>query len=49
MNCGHEEITEDCEECEKYFDAEWKFHMREFRLYCIKDEEGNLIDTREYK
>ncbi len=48
MSCGHEEIEEDCKECQEYFDSEWKFHMREYRLYASHDEEGNLIDLREY-
>ena len=52
MNTGYEEEHEDgevcnCPECQKAWEEAAAFHLREYRLYCIKDDEGNLIDTRD--
>jgi len=38
-----------CEDCQKESDKLWNEFKREFRLYCIKDEDGNLIDMRDIK
>jgi hypothetical protein len=35
-----------CPECQAYMEAEMAYHLRSYRLYCNKDDEGNLIDTR---
>jgi len=44
--CQEDEFC-DCTECQKAREEEAAFHLREYRLYCIKDDEGNLIDTRD--
>jgi len=36
-----------CEHCEKESDAQLKQAFREYKLYAIKDDDGNTLDIRD--
>ena len=48
-NCNCDENFICSEECQENIDYEMRLAQIEYRLYCIKDESGNLIDVRDLR